>query len=243
MGPAKALAITTLLVFLLPAQCGAAEIIPYRRNDSLGVHIRDIGFPETLRKDLVSGLTNRILIRIVLTEEVRSVAEASVAEKSAAPIAERRMSIEIKYDLWEETFNLSVFAHDAADAEARAAITTQQQFAKVEETLAYLANLDFPGLFSTAALPQQQRFVWKAEVLLNPIDRERMEKIRKWVAQNSTYSATGGGGFRSVSPSGSASATLFNQIFEQYAAGADIAAAWRETIVSPPFGAEDPASR
>jgi hypothetical protein len=71
-----------------------------------------------------------------------------------------------------------------------------------------------------------------ADVLLNPIDRERMDKIRQWVAANTTGSSSGP---QSATRTTSASSELFARIFEQYAAGKDVASVWRRTLASRPF--------
>jgi hypothetical protein len=55
-----------------------------------------------------------------------------------------------------------------------------------------------------------------------------MRMIRKWVAQNSTPVVGGDQGI-------SLSNALFNRIFEQYAEGSDVAAAWRVELASAPF--------
>src|SRR5262245_3006800 len=80
--------------------------------------------------------------------------------------------------------------------------------------------------------------VLKAEVLLNPIDRERMEAIRKWVEENTAPTTRGLNG---TSPAGNTSPSanaIFNRIFEQYAIGGDFAAVWKESLTSQSFAWE-----
>jgi hypothetical protein len=78
-----------------------------------------------------------------------------------------------------------------------------------------------------------------ADVLLNPIDRERMDRIRKWVAENSAHSPVDPTRPDATAPVGaSMSNALFNSIFEQYASGTSVAAAWHETVGSKPFTRE-----
>ena len=78
-----------------------------------------------------------------------------------------------------------------------------------------------------AALPVTD-LTLRVEVLLNPIDREKMQMIRKWVAQNSTPEVAGRQGI-------SVSNAIFNRIFEQYADGSDVAAVWRTAVQSARF--------
>jgi hypothetical protein len=94
-----------------------------------------------------------------------------------------------------------------------------------------LGALPLPRLFDAATLPGASDLTLRVEVLLNPIDREKMRMIRKWVAQNSTPEVGGDQGL-------SMSNAIFNRIFEQYADGSDVAAAWRVTVVSAPFRLE-----
>ena len=102
----------------------------------------------------------------------------------------------------------------------------------VEEALAWLIDLRLPKLFAVPSAPGGP-LTLHAEVLLNPIERERMEQIRKWVKENSSYVPLDGAGVRGSAPA-SGSNAVFNRIFEQYA-GQDVAAEWRQEIVSAPF--------
>jgi hypothetical protein len=95
-----------------------------------------------------------------------------------------------------------------------------------------LATLELPRLFDAAILPQASDLTVKVEVLLNPISRERMRMVRKWVAENNTPQI---GGDQGVPVSNA----IFNRIFEQYATGADVAAVWRTEGASVPFRITD----
>ena len=63
-GPAKANA-WALVAWLMacPMHCGAAELIATVQGGDIGVEIRGLQLPETLRTELASGLTNRIVVR------------------------------------------------------------------------------------------------------------------------------------------------------------------------------------
>jgi hypothetical protein len=82
--------------------------------------------------------------------------------------------------------------------------------------------LPLPGLFDTRKLAEGRDYLLRVELLLNPIDREKMRAIRKWVAQNTAPAIGDDQGI-------SASNSVFNRIFEQYA-DSDLAAAWRVTL-------------
>jgi hypothetical protein len=84
-----------------------------------------------------------------------------------------------------------------------------------------LAALPLTGLFDVGGLADKRDYLLRVELLLNPIDREKMRTIRKWVSQNTSPSVAG--------DQMSASNAVFNRIFEQYA-DSDLAAAWRVTL-------------
>ena len=88
-------------------------------------------YPASLSKDLKSGLTNRILIRVSLVE---------------GPTVHRRRAVEIavRYDLWEEHF-ITTTTLDGAAAEART-------IASMEEIMALLHRLAIPHLFEARAV-------------------------------------------------------------------------------------------
>lgn len=135
---------------------------------------------------------------------------------------QRAVEIAVRYDLWDERFVMSV-ALDGVETEARAVKT-------LDEMQAVLRQLRLPRLFATTGMAATELHTMTAEILLNPVDRERMEMIRKWVAENSIASDDIGG-----RNTGGLSLAIFNRIFEQYAKGARIAAIWRETSTSRPF--------
>lgn len=192
----------------------AAELIPAAGDGALAVEVRGLRLPDRLRADLTSGLTNHILIRLALTEDGDTVTSAVVA-------------IAIRYDLWEETFRMTMVV-DQRQADART-------FSSVEGVIAALSAVSVDGILDLEKLERGRAYTLQADVLFDPIDRERMEKIREWVARNSTLPA---GSAPVGGSSASRSANLFNRIFEQYAAGADIASAWRESVTSAPFRPE-----
>jgi hypothetical protein len=205
------------LTFLLLAgvvPVGAAELIPVTEGNYVGAQLRGVRLPDTLRTDLVSGLTNRMLIRMTLAVEGQTMSQSLI-------------SIGIKYDLWEETFRMTVSVDDR-ELPART-------FPRIEDVLSLLADLPLNAIFRSNDLQGGRTHTLLAEVLFDPIDRERMENIRRWVARNSALPTGGAQGASSVS---SPSAALFNAIFEQYATGADIASTSRDTATSAPFTPE-----
>jgi hypothetical protein len=193
----------------------AAELTPFVKNGQLGVTIKELRFPETLSKDLMSGLSNTFLVRLQITDEHNS-ASLRVAQ------------ITIKYDLWEENFSVLNQVNDSE--------TSKQILPNLKAALLYLAELKVAPLWSIEELGANQRYNLQADVLFNPIQKEQMEKVRAWVIQNSTTTSldpTGAGTPRPVVPTRSNS--FFNKIFEQYSNGNTVAASWRERVSAKPF--------
>jgi hypothetical protein len=208
-------ALIATLLLAAALQLDAAELLPRVESNAVSVQIRGLEFPDTLREDLVSGLTNRILIRATLAMDGRLVAQSTV-------------DIAIRYDLWEETFRVTM----STDGRT----TPPRTFASLETTTAFLRDFSASGLFAGIGLERGRTFTVTADVLFDPIDRDRMEKIRQWVARNSTFP---GSGAQRPSTGSSPSADLFNRIFEQYASGAEFASVWRQRVASGPFRPED----
>ena len=211
----KALIRAALLGLVLFSNVRAEELSPFIKGAELGIVIKGTAYPSTLSKDLSSGLTNRILLRVALLDQ-------------AQPLEQRAVEIAIKYDLWEETFAVTV----SIDSE----VVRSHTYLNIQDVRVALADTKLPALFKVGDLRANRELTIRAEVLLNPLDRERMEKIRKWVAQNSTYTPLDPTSVGSARPAGSSTSNqIFNKIFEQYTTGTDVAAVWKETITSKPF--------
>ena len=195
-----------LLLLLANAGVEAAEVSATLVDGRLGARVDALSFPAAMPKQLTSGLTNRLYAQVSLSD-------------ARTTLGKKVIEISIRYDLWEQTFSV-VSTTDGAPEDSRT-------LASLAEVNALLAALPLPRLFEVSTLPVTE-LTLRVEVLLNPIDREKMQMVRKWVAQNSTPEAAGGPGI-------TVSSAIFNRIFEQYADGSEVAAAWRTTIASRPF--------
>ncbi|MBM0106941.1 hypothetical protein JM946_19570 [Steroidobacter sp. S1-65] len=203
----RALCLIGLL--LLSALAQAADISPVIHDRHIGARLRGLALPDSLRKDLRSGLTNRVLLRVTLLEGTQTLATANV-------------EIALKYDLWDERFGTQLTVNGV--------VRTAPELRTVDEAWAWLIDLRLMPLFERPTTPAT--LTLRAEVLLNPIERERMEQIREWVKENSRYVPLEGAP-SAASESGSNS--VFNRIFEYYAADQGMAAQWREQAASAPF--------
>jgi hypothetical protein len=197
-------------LLLIGTTVQAAELTHFIVERKIGARVQALAFPESLRKDLRSGLTNRLLVRASLLQGGQSRGTAIV-------------EIALKYDLWDEEFKTELSINGAT--------AIAPGLRTVEEAVAWLSDLRLPGLFDVPAA--SGTVTMSAEALLNPIERERLERIREWVKENSNYVPLDGGVQGRTVESGSNA--IFNRIFEQYAAGDDVAAQWRREVVSAPF--------
>jgi len=208
-----------LLALFAATDVLGAQLTPLLQGGELGVDLQGASLPPTIRKDLVSGLTNRIVIRVTLVSP-------------GQPAAERLVGFAIKYDLWEETFGVKV----DVDALPVSASTGQ----RLDEVIAMLNDLNLPRLFAVDAATAGRSLALTAEILFDPIEKARMEEIRKWVAENNHSGPPDASSLSAGLPAPrSTSARLFNRIFEQYAAGAPVAATWKQTVTSKPFKLEE----
>lgn len=216
-----------LALYLLPLDALAARVTPLATNGgvggtgAVGVTVLQASLPPTVRSDLASGLTNRILIQVVL-------------RKAGAAIAQRMVEVRVRYDLWDETYRMTVSVEGAAGVSSTVR--------KIEEAIGALENLRFPGLFAAGELAEGGRYELGVRILFDPIEKARMEELQHWVEENSSAAspATAGvGPGAQASPPLSPSRSLFDRIFEQYAAGATVAAVWQDSAVSAPFELND----
>jgi hypothetical protein len=216
MRTAVARQLLTMIVMLAGMNAPAAELTAFVENGQLGIALNNASFPASLQKDLMSGLTNRLLIRITL-------------EQSGHSARQRSAEIAIRYDLWDEAFTCVTRLDGAA----------QESFRKrsLQEVMAWLDRIRLPRLFAAGDVGNATALMVHAELLLNPIDRERMENLRKWVAENSTRRSLDPAGALAASDASLANA-VFNKIFEQYASGSDVSAVWQQRVATPHFTLE-----
>lgn len=201
-------ALIPILFVLTGTSTLAAELVPQRQGSHLGARIQGSSFPDSFRRDLTSGLTNRLMIRLTLQQGDRELHTRSV-------------EIAIRYDLWDERFTMTTRVDSVV------VDTTVSQ--EVQQLMQKLELIQLPELFATSSVPGDSTLAMQAVMLLNPIDHERMDAIREWVAQNSSRSSLDPAGAMSVGNM-SVSNAIFNRIFEQYTRGSDVASAWKQTL-------------
>ena len=154
------LLLLAILALAASANVSGVELAPTLVDGQLGGTLQGVNLPPTIKKDLVSGLTNRIVIRISLLSARQIVAQAVVG-------------VSVKYDLWDETFAVKVNVDDRPEA--------SRTGHDVDDVISALANLNLPHLFQADSAPRSGPLQLEAELLFDPIEKARMEEIRKWV--------------------------------------------------------------
>ncbi len=202
----------TILLMLATTSAVAAELTPISNGSHLGARIRGTLLPDSFPRELTSGLTNRLMIRFTL-------------HQSARELRGRSIEIAIRYDLWDEAFTMTTLIDGVSVQTA-----TYQQ---AQQVMHELQEIRLPELFPIGSVPADMELGMRAIVLLNPIDRERMAAISKWVAQNNKRSSLDPAS--ALGTGDTASNAILERIFEQYSSGAEVASAWQQTLTSKPF--------
>jgi hypothetical protein len=202
-----------IFLMFVTASSLAAELVPLQQDGNLGVRIVGSKLPDSLRRDLTSGLTNRLMIRVTL-------------QHGGQELGRRSAEIAVRYDLWDEQFIMTT--------QVGAATIDSAIYRGVQQVLDSLEEIHLPDLFSTSNVSKKSELTIRAEMLLNPVDRERMDAIRKWVKQNSARPSLDPAGAMAVADM-SISNAIFNRIFEQYAQGSDVAAVWKQALETRTF--------
>ncbi|HSN90161.1 MAG TPA: hypothetical protein VLS93_02940 [Anaeromyxobacteraceae bacterium] len=171
-----------LALALGPGASGAAEPLRATVAERAGrlVATFDLpgAFPAEMEKQLGNGLTNVVAL-------VASVVPA----RGGPPAAAGARTLEILYDVWEETWAVTV--RDAKTPRGRRAVLPD--FAALRTFLATQRDLDLGPAGQLPAGP----LVLEVRLDLNPVSREDLERTREFIA-NPTSSSRPGGGSRSV---------------------------------------------
>lgn len=211
------------ILVLTPAVGG--ELTVSRAGGSITAVLRGLPFPASLPKDLESGLTTQLLVHLTLLENGRAGVQ-------------RDIDVAVRYDLWDEDFPVTETAGHT--------VLRSQVFATLAQVTRFLGNITLPRVLPAAGLIPGRSYTLSAQVLLNPIQRERMERLKKWVAENGAserpatpVSTAPLGNGPTVPAAVAPPESLFDRIFQQYASGLESSSVWRQTLVSAPFTLED----
>jgi hypothetical protein len=161
---------------------GAAEPLQGAVSERAGRLVATIdlsaAFPAPIERQLGNGLTNVVALLATV-----------VPQRGGPPAAAGARTVEILYDVWEETYAVTV--KDAKTPRGRTAVLPG--FAVLRAFLSAQRDLD---LGPAGGLPSGP-LVLEVRVDLNPVSSEDLERTREFIA-NPTSTGRPGSGSRSV---------------------------------------------
>ncbi|TMQ17356.1 MAG: DUF4390 domain-containing protein [Deltaproteobacteria bacterium] len=132
-------------------------------------------FDATAYEALSSGIASTVVIRIQIT-----------ARDANEPVAEQLIQRSVVYDVWDEIYTLRL-------DEPGGSRTFKVKYRA--EALKWLTAIDDLPVARTQVLPLEQVFVLKMVVELNPVSRETLAEVRRWLSQGTGGGIDRGGAF------------------------------------------------
>jgi hypothetical protein len=126
---------------------------------------------------LNTGIPSTVVIRVQITPR-----------DSDDPVAEQLIQRTVVYDVWDEVYTIRLdqpgpSGHQTLKVKFRA------------EALKWLTAIDNMPLARLAVLPIGQVFVLKMVVELNPVSKETLAEVRRWLSQGNGGGLDRGGAF------------------------------------------------
>lgn len=121
---------------------------------------------------LDSGFTSTVVIRIWI-----------YPKGSTDPVSFVLLQRQVVYNLWDEVFELRI--------DGKAPIKEKRQ----SEALKRLTTLDDLPVARLASLPHEQIFLLAMQVELNPVSKETLAEVRRWLSQGTGGGLDRGGAF------------------------------------------------
>jgi hypothetical protein len=132
-------------------------------------------FDTTAYEALGSGIPSTVVIRIQIAPR-----------ESDTPVAEQLIQRSVVYDVWDEIYTLRL-----DQPGGRKTLKVKHR----AEALKWLTALDDVPVAPLAALPTDQIFVMKMVVELNPVSKETLAEVRRWLSQGQGGGLDRGGAF------------------------------------------------
>jgi len=132
-------------------------------------------FDTTAFDALGTGIPSTVVIRVQITPR-----------DSDTPVAEQLIQRSVVYDVWDEIYTLRL-------EEPGTRKTVKAKFRA--EALKWLTAIDSLPLARLAVLPVGQVFVLKMVVELNPVSKETLAEVRRWLSQGNGGGLDRGGAF------------------------------------------------
>lgn len=129
-------------------------------------------FDSAAYEALDSGFTSTVVIRIWI-----------YPKGSTDPVAFLLLQRQVLYNLWDEVFELRI--------DGKAPIKEKRQ----SEALKRLTAIDDLPVAKLANLPYEQVFMLAMQVELNPVSKETLAEVRRWLSQGTGGGLDRGGAF------------------------------------------------
>jgi hypothetical protein len=180
-------AIAAAVVALPPAPARAEDDKPeiqhmrfVERGDDLTASILPPGgigrlFDAATYDALATGIASTVVIRILITPS-----------DSNDPVAEQLIERSVVYDVWDEIYTLRLDQPGGAK-------TFKVKYRA--EALKWLTAIDDLPVARLAVLPVDKVFVLKMVVELNPVSKETLAEVRRWLSQGASGGLDRGGAF------------------------------------------------
>jgi hypothetical protein len=124
---------------------------------------------------LNTGIPSTVVIRIQIAPRT-----------SDAPVAEQLIQRSVVYDVWDEIYTLRL-----DQPGGRKTLKVKYR----AEALKWLTTMDDLPVAKLATLPIDQVFVLKMVVELNPVSKETLAEVRRWLSQGNGGGLDRGGAF------------------------------------------------
>ena len=124
---------------------------------------------------LGSGIESTVVIRIQITPQ-----------DSNDPVAEQLIRRSVVYDVWDEVYRLQL---DERGGQKKFQVKYRA------EALKWLTAIDHVPVARLAVLPVEKVYVLKMVVELNPVSRETLAEVRRWLSQGNSGGLDRGGAF------------------------------------------------
>jgi hypothetical protein len=121
---------------------------------------------------LGTGIPSTVVIRIQIAPK-----------DSDTPVAEQLLRRSVVYDVWDEIYTLQLDGKKPFKVKFRA------------EALKWLTAIDNIPVAKLAVLPVDEVFVLKMVVELNPVSKETLAEVRRWLSQGNGGGLDRGGTF------------------------------------------------
>lgn len=132
-------------------------------------------FDTSTYEALSTGIPSTVVIRIQVAPQ-----------DSDTPVAEQLIQRSVVYDVWDEIYTLRL-----DQPGGRKTIKVKYR----AEALKWLTTIEDLPIAHLAVLPVNQNFVLKMVVELNPVSKETLAEVRRWLSQGQGGGLDRGGAF------------------------------------------------